>query len=89
MPVLIAIFGGLLMLLISLGMLIIIPILRVLFGAFGGWIVQITFGAWIVKGASVFGLTIPLDSIWAMAAFLAFVGGYFQSHNSSSSKSSD
>lgn len=62
----------------ALVMSAILPILRLFFGVLGGWFVQVTVGAWLVKGAAPFGLVIPVDHIWAIAAFLAFVGGFFQ-----------
>lgn len=43
------------------------------------WLVGQTFlGQWLVEGAAFLGLILPQDQLWKVAAFLAFVGGFFK-----------
>lgn len=54
------------------------PIINVLFGALGGYIVQTAASGWVVAGASALGLTLDPARLWQVGAFLAWVGTYFR-----------
>jgi len=55
-----------------------LPIITVLFGMLGGYIVQIFFGGWIINGASQLGLQLDPNHIWCVGATLAWFGTYFR-----------
>lgn len=65
------------------------PIISFVLGAFVGWLassVFVFFGNWIVGGLSLFGLKVALVDLPLLTATLAFIGGFFKSSPSSSSK---
>lgn len=65
---------------------VLLVILHVVFGAIGGWIVGWFFGDMILATLSRFGIdTLGLE-MWQIGGTLAFVGAYFKSTTTFSSK---
>lgn len=54
------------------------PILGVLFGAFGAWVIGLFFGDTILLGFQRFGIDTTGWSMWQLGVFFGFVGGFFK-----------
>lgn len=52
------------------------PVINVVFGALGGYIVQVFVGGWVVSGADALGVHIDPSRLWQVGAFLAWLGTY-------------
>lgn len=81
MEKIISIFGGAILVLV--GLMILIP-LGTLFGAISGWVVGIFFGDTILDIVSQLG--VKGVTMWQFGAFLGFTGAFFRTTNSTSSK---
>lgn len=65
------------------------PVASFVLGAFVGWVASAVFpffGQWIIDGLALFGLHIAMTQLPLLTATLGFVGGFFKSRNSSTSK---
>lgn len=62
-----------------IAMAFVAPVLGVLFGAFGAWVIGLFFGDLILRFLAEFG--IEGFAMWQIGACLGFVGGYFKSHH--------
>lgn len=62
-------------------------ILGTLAGALGGYIVQMFFASWIVGGLHQLGFSLASESaVWQLGALFGFMGGFFRSSVSTTSK---
>lgn len=65
-------------------LIVIVAVLGTVFGAIGGWIVGLMFDETLAKLATAIGL--EGTPAWQLGAMLGFVGGFFKSSVSASSK---
>lgn len=61
-------------------LLFLAPLLGVLGGAFGGWVVGIFFTDLIIGTLARFGVDTAGLAVWHLGAFLGFVGGFFKTY---------
>ena len=77
------VFGGALAIVI---LLFTAPLLGVLGGAFGGWVVGIFFTDLIIGTLARFGVDTAGLAVWHLGAFLGFVCGFFKTYAAASTK---